>query len=69
MPQTEQIEERMGKLRQAESAAKERAWQISRRLKLNLEADQNLTARDRYLTLGKLAEAFGLLARTEGRAF
>ena len=69
MPQTEQIEKRMEELRQAESAAKERAWSISRRLKLNLEADPSLTARDRYLTLVWLAEEFSFLARTWGRAF
>ena len=69
MPQTEQVEEQMKELRQAESAAKQRAWPISRRLKLNLEADPKLTPRDRYLTLVWLAEEFSFLARTWGRAF
>ena len=69
MPQTEQIEKQIEELQQAESAAEERAWPISRRLKLSFETDPNLTLRDGYLTVSRLAEEFSFLARTWGRAF
>ena len=59
----------MEALQHAELAAKERARRIVEDLKRELEADQSLTSRDRYLIWGKLARECGQLALRGGRPY